>query len=44
MVAEKLRAMDRNPLNTQVIIDLQEEGTENLSLQDEEGQFLHVIL
>ena len=42
MVEEKLRAMDRNPLNTQVVVDLQEEGTENLSLQDEEGQFLHV--
>ena len=42
MVEEKLRAMDRNPLNTQVLMDLQEEGTENLSLQDEEGQFLHV--
>ena len=41
MVEEKLRAMDRNPLNTQVVMDLQEEGTENLSLQDEEGQFLH---
>ena len=42
MVEEKLRAMDRNPFNTQVVMDLQEEGTENLSLQDEEGQFLHV--
>ena len=42
MVEEKLRAMDRNPVNTQVVMDLQEEGTENLSLQDEEGQFLHV--
>ena len=41
MVEEKLRAMDRNPLNTQVVMDLQEEGTENLSLQNEEGQFLH---
>ena len=40
MVEEKLRAMDRNPLSTQVVVDLQEEGTENLSLQDEEGQFL----
>ena len=44
MVEENLRAMDRNPLNTQVVVDLQEERTENLSLQDEEGQFLHVIL
>ena len=43
MVEEKLRAMDRDPVNTQVVVDLQEEGTENLSLQDEEGQFLHVI-
>ena len=45
MVEEKLiiRAMDRDPLNTQVVVHLQEEGTENLSLQDEEGQFLHVI-
>ena len=42
MVEEKLRAMDRNPFNTQVVMDIQEEGTENLSLQDEEGQFLHV--
>ena len=30
-------------MNTQVVVHLQEEGTENLSLQDEEGQFLHVI-
>ena len=43
MVEEKLRAMNRDPVNTQVVVDLQEEGTENLSLQDEEGQFLHVI-
>ena len=43
MVEEKLRAMDRDPVNTQVVVHLQEEGTENLSLQDEEGQFLHVI-
>ena len=43
MVERKLRAMDRNPLDTQVVVDLQEEGTENLSLQDEEGQFLHVV-
>ena len=41
MVEEKLRAMDRNLLNTQVVVDLQEEGTESLSLQDEEGQSLH---
>ena len=27
-----------------MVVDLQEEGTENLSLQDEEGQLLHVIL
>ena len=26
-----------------MVVDLQEEGTENLSLQDEEGKFLHVI-
>ena len=32
MVEEKLRAMDKNPLNTQVIVDLQKEGTEILSL------------
>ena len=38
MVKEKLRAMDRNLLSTQVVVDLQEEGT--VSLQDEEGQFL----
>ena len=37
MVEKKLRAMDGNPLNTQVVVDLQEEGTDNLSLQDEEG-------
>ena len=43
MVEEKLRAMDRDLVNTQVVVHLQEEGTENLSLQDEEGQFLHVI-
>ena len=42
IVEEKLRAMDRNPFNTQVVMDIQDEGTENLSLQDEEGQFLHV--
>ena len=42
IVEEKLRAIDRNPFNTQVVMNLQEEGTENLSLQDEEGQFLHV--
>ena len=42
MVEGKLRAMDRNPLNTQVVVHLQEKGTENLSLQDEEGQLLHV--
>ena len=35
--------MDRDPLNTQMVVDLQEEDTENLSLQDEEDQFLHVI-
>ena len=40
MVKETLRAMDRNPLNTQEDVDLQEEGTENLSLQDDESQFL----
>ena len=38
MVEEKLRAMNRNSQNAQVIVDLYEEGTENLSLQDE-GQF-----
>ena len=43
MVEEKLTAMDRDPVNTQVVVHLQEEGTENLSLQDEESQFLHVI-
>ena len=32
MVEEKLRSMDRNPLNTQVVVDLKEEGTENLLL------------
>ena len=42
MVEEKLRAMDRNPFNTQVVMDIQDEGTEDLSLQDEEGQFLHM--
>ena len=42
MVEETLRAMDRNPLNTQVVVDLQEEGTENQSLHDEEGQFCMV--
>ena len=41
-VEEKLRVMERSPLKTQVVVDLQEEGTENLSLQDEEGQFLHI--
>ena len=30
MVEENLRAMDRNPLNTQVVVDLKEKGTENL--------------
>ena len=39
MVEEKLRGMDRDHVNTQVVVHLQEEGTENLSLQDEEGQF-----
>ena len=43
IVEEKLRAMDRDLVNTQVVVHLQEEGTENLSLQDEEGQFLHAI-
>ena len=43
MVEEKLRTMDRDPVNTRAVVHLQEEGTENLSLQDEEGQFLHVI-
>ena len=44
MVEEKaIRAMDRDPVNTQVVVHLQEEGTGNLSLQDEKGQFLHVI-
>ena len=32
MVEEKLRSMDRNPLNTQVVVDLKEEGTENMLL------------
>ena len=32
MVEEKLRAMDRNPFNTQVVMDIQDEGTENLSV------------
>ena len=40
LVEEKLRAMDRILLDTQVVVDLQVEGTENLSLQ---GQFLHVV-
>ena len=35
--------MDINPLNTQVVVDLQEEGTQNLLLQDKEGQILHII-
>ena len=32
MVEEKLRTMDRNPFNTQVVMNLQEERIENLSL------------
>ena len=43
MVEEKLRVMERDTLNTQVVVNLQEEGTENLSFQDEEGQFLHIF-
>ena len=43
MVEEKLRVIERDPLNTQVVVDLQEEGTKNLSLQDEEGQLLHIV-
>ena len=43
IVEETLRAMNRNALNTQVVADLQEEGTENQSLQDEEGQFLYGV-
>ena len=35
--------MDRDPLITQMVVDLQEEGTENLSLPNEEDQFLHII-
>ena len=39
IVDEKLRAMDRKPLNTPVVVDLKEEGIEYLSLQVEKVNF-----
>jgi len=40
----KLRAMDKNPPDTQVVVDVEKERVENLSLQDKDGPFLSFTL
>ena len=42
MLEEKLRTMGKNPSSIQVVVDEQENGTEKLSLQDEEGLLLSI--